>query len=76
MEYVNHRGLFLRIAPSIFNNDSKYNSIITVFEQENFERNDLNERTLFIDLTQSLEQIRGAMHVKWRKSLIKAEQNN
>jgi len=75
-EYVDHRGLLLRITPNIFNNYSEYENIITVFEKEHFKRKDLNERTLFLDLNQPLEHLRKSLHTKWRGSLNNAEKNN
>jgi lipid II:glycine glycyltransferase (peptidoglycan interpeptide bridge formation enzyme) len=75
-EYVAYRGLFLRISLNIYDNYSEYDRIISVFEKENYHRKNLNAQTLFLNLNQSLEQIRKSFHSDWRYCLTKAEKND
>ena len=74
-EYIMRRGLLLRIAPCVIENDSL--DVATIFSSEGFQRNLSFSpyRTLLLDLTPSLEELRKGMAQKWRNQLNRAEKN-
>ena len=74
-EYVLSRSLLLRIAPKEVegNNDE----IVSILEAEGFRKkwSIPPERTLVVDLTPSIEQLRKTLDQKWRNQLNRAEKN-
>lgn len=75
-EYVVQRSLLLRISPNIFTNLSNHNTIRSVFKEEGFDCKETDQMTLFLDLDQTLDDIRKSFHPKWRKCLGRAEKMN
>ena len=76
-EYVNRRGLFLRIYPNGFINTPKaveLKSAFSKFRIEPFAKGE-SYRTLVLDLSPSLEQLRKQFDQKWRNQLNRAEKN-
>jgi hypothetical protein len=72
-EYVDHRGLCLRIIPNEFEQDNK--KLKVILESIGFRWNESNDRTLLLPLSEPLDIIRKNMSKKWRKNLLKAEKN-
>jgi lipid II:glycine glycyltransferase (peptidoglycan interpeptide bridge formation enzyme) len=72
-EYSDKRGLFLRILPNII--DKNAQEIIDILQEEGFERRTPPEggRSLYVDLSYSLEELRANMKRTWRSQLNKAE---
>lgn len=75
-EYVNRRGLVLRIAPPIEWAAAGCN-VSPLFNKLDFipVQNVRRYRTILIDLTPDLEQIRKNLNQKWRNCLNRAEKN-
>ncbi len=69
--YVKERGLSLRIAPNVI--DQTFRSML---ESEQFIWTKNNNRTLLLDLSRSLEELRKGLDQKWRNQLNRAERNN
>ena len=74
-EYVCRRGLILRIFPLLFDNDSE--SYANVLSQEGFIPVTAENpgRTLIVDISQSIGDLRKNLDQKWRNCLNKAERN-
>lgn len=74
-EYVSRRGLLLRIAPNVAENEQE--EIRTLLEREDFHLNKSISpyRTLMLDLSPSLQELRKALDPKWRNKLNGAEKN-
>lgn len=75
-EYVCQRRLLLRILPLIFNDQFEiFNSILM---QEAFNRVSIEEaqRTLLVNLSHPIEELKKGLNQKWRNSLNRAEKNN
>jgi hypothetical protein len=74
-EYADKRGLFLRVLPNVMDVGAGEN--IGVLKEEGFERRPLAEggRTLYIDLSSSLDELRANMRKGWRKQLNRAEKS-
>lgn len=70
-EYVDYRGLYLRIIPNEIG--SCQNELRLILEDAGFEWHRSDYRTLYLNLEDSLEAIRGNMSKNWRKNLKKAE---
>lgn len=70
-EYVEKRGLFLRLIPNELEQSS--NEIKGVVESAGMKWIGKDYRTIYLDLCQSFETIRGSMSKSWRKNLNKAE---
>jgi lipid II:glycine glycyltransferase (peptidoglycan interpeptide bridge formation enzyme) len=70
-EYVDRRGLFLRIIPN--ETERCQDELRPVFESLGFQWHNSNYRTLYLPLTQTLEEIRNNMSKTWRKHLNRAE---
>lgn len=72
-EYVKKRGLFLRLLPNIF--DHEAGAELEVLKAAGFTRRPPAEggRTVLIDLSHSLEDLRAAMQGRWRNYLKRAE---
>lgn len=71
--YISKRRLWLRILPNEINNGDHF--LLTLFNDEGFkwEEGMIGNRTLFIDLSLSLDELRKGMQKKWRKALGNAE---
>lgn len=74
-EYVARRRYFLRVIPQ--STDSAHNAWIKdIFAGEGYSRKDNPVKTVMIDLSPSLEEIRRAMDKKWRQTLQSGEKQN
>jgi len=77
-EYVQKRGLLLRVLPNAFADSPRAGFFGTAFSQ--LTRTPLKtgnaERTLLLDLTPSLEELRKHLDQKWRNQLNRAEKND
>jgi lipid II:glycine glycyltransferase (peptidoglycan interpeptide bridge formation enzyme) len=74
-EYVSKRNLLLRIAPEEIEDDNY--EIVSILEAQGFRKKSsiVPERTLLVDLTSSIEQLRKTLDQKWRNQLNRAEKN-
>jgi hypothetical protein len=74
-EYSCRRGLVLRLVPLIFDDDDP--SLLKGLQNEGYALNASlgRERTLIIDLSPPLEDLRRGLNQKWRRNLNKAERN-
>jgi lipid II:glycine glycyltransferase (peptidoglycan interpeptide bridge formation enzyme) len=74
-EYVTRQKLMLRIMPNIIEDDNK--TIGTILDDEGFTlvSNVSPYRTLLLDLSPPLEEIRKNLNQKWRNQLNRAEKN-
>jgi lipid II:glycine glycyltransferase (peptidoglycan interpeptide bridge formation enzyme) len=73
-EYVEKRGLFLRLIPNELEQSS--NEIKDIIESAGMKWISKDYRTIYLDLSQSLETIRSNMSKSWRKNLNKAEKRD
>jgi lipid II:glycine glycyltransferase (peptidoglycan interpeptide bridge formation enzyme) len=75
-EYAERRGLLVRVYPVLFEDEADL--CLPVFGDEGYSlREDLAaDRTLILDLTPSLEEIRKRFDRKWRNHLNRAERND
>jgi lipid II:glycine glycyltransferase (peptidoglycan interpeptide bridge formation enzyme) len=77
-EYLHKRQLFVRILPNCFAGSPRaeaFHSAFSGFAPEIHEPADIY-RTFLVDLTPSLEELRGRLDAKWRNKLKQAERNN
>jgi lipid II:glycine glycyltransferase (peptidoglycan interpeptide bridge formation enzyme) len=76
-EYVDKRGLFLRVLPNAFAGSPRAEVIQSAFSR--FTREPLvagnTYRTFILDLAPSLEELRSALDKKWRNQLTRSEKN-
>ena len=74
-EYVTRRRLMLRINPHIIDNDGQ--EIKTILDEQGFRLVSSSGayRTLLLDLSPPLEEIRKNLNQKWRNQLNRAEKN-
>lgn len=74
-EYVMRRGLLLRIAPNVV--DDAQEEMRSLLEMEGFRLNKSIPpyRTLMVDLSPSLQELRKGLDQKWRNQLNRAEKN-
>ena len=72
-EYVESRGLLLRIKPNIYADDSK--QIKKILNNERFQENkdSAEYQTILVDLDPSLDELRKRMKKSWRRTLKKSE---
>jgi lipid II:glycine glycyltransferase (peptidoglycan interpeptide bridge formation enzyme) len=72
-EYVCKRGLFLRLAPLMFANETKHES--RMLGEENYEPkvNHGSKMTILMDLSPPIEELRGGLHRNWKRNLKTAE---
>jgi lipid II:glycine glycyltransferase (peptidoglycan interpeptide bridge formation enzyme) len=77
-EYVNKRGLFLRVLPNAFSESPRAAVIQLAFGKFTPEPSDTENthRTLVLDLAPSLPELRKRLDKKWRNQLTRAEKNN
>jgi lipid II:glycine glycyltransferase (peptidoglycan interpeptide bridge formation enzyme) len=76
-EYVQKRGLFLRVLPRAWMQsppDELLESAFSRYERDSF-RSGESYRTFIVDLTPPLEIIRKRLDQKWRNQLNRAERN-
>ncbi|MCX5704158.1 MAG: peptidoglycan bridge formation glycyltransferase FemA/FemB family protein [Candidatus Omnitrophica bacterium] len=73
-EYAVRRGLYLRIAPHIVEDDDS-TVLCQILENEGFKRNLSISRTFLVDLSPSLPEIRKKLDQKWRNQLNRSERN-
>ena len=76
-EYVQKRGLLLRVLPNAFAGSQRAELFLAAFSQlAGMPLQTSNaERTLLLDLTPSLEELRKHLDQKWRNQLNRAEKN-
>jgi lipid II:glycine glycyltransferase (peptidoglycan interpeptide bridge formation enzyme) len=76
-EYVSRRGLMLKICPHIVENDGSH-EISAVINEEGFKKDASlpSYRSILVDLTAPLLDIRKKLDQKWRNQLNRAEKNN
>jgi lipid II:glycine glycyltransferase (peptidoglycan interpeptide bridge formation enzyme) len=74
-EYVERRGLLLRIAPNEM--DDTISPLISILEEEGFQLDATIApyRTFLLDLSYSLEEVRKGFKRQWRQNLNHAEHN-
>lgn len=74
-EYVCHRGLVLRIFPSLY--DEPYNPYADILAQEGYAPVPEEDpgRTLIMDISQPIDVVRKKLDQKWRNCLNRAERN-
>ena len=74
-EYASRRGLVMRVLPVLYDNAPGIFPVALV--QEGFENipHGRRQRTLLIDLSMSLEDLRKGFNQKWRNCLNRAERN-
>lgn len=76
-EYVKRRGLLLRVQPHVFigsESEALCQSAFVGFKSEPI-ANGNAYRTLIVDVTPPLEELRGRLSKKWRNALSRAEKN-
>lgn len=74
-EYVGRRGLVLRLSPNLFEDCSV--ELLTILSEEGFfvVNNKARNRTILMDLSPSLEDLRRGMGSHWKRELKVAERN-
>ncbi|MGB5157635.1 MAG: hypothetical protein WBN77_09400 [Desulfobacterales bacterium] len=70
-EYVDHRGLCLRLIPNEVEQENK--ELQSILEDTGFKWHGSDYRTLYLPLSEPLDKIRNNMSKNWRKNLTKAE---
>lgn len=75
-EFVCKQGLTLRLNPALFDDDPM--GLAAIIAQEGFLpiRQNAHSRTILMDLTPSLEELRNDMAAHWKRGLKAAEKNN
>ena len=73
-EYVENRGLCLRIVPNEVEEDDK--QLQSTLEEAGYNWSESDYRTLYLPLSDSLDVIRTNMSKNWRKNLTKAEKKD
>ena len=76
-EYVRKRGLFLRVLPNAFQGTARagaFQAAFSTYAAEPF-RPGQTQRTLVLDLSPPLEELRRKFDQKWRNQLNRAEKN-
>jgi hypothetical protein len=74
-EYVCRRGLILRIFPALYNDNSYSLNELLLQEGYTLVPEENRPRTLIMDISQSLDDVRKKMDQKWRNCLNKSERN-
>jgi len=74
-EYACRRGLVLRLYPALFRDDSS--CFASILNEEGFASlgTELPDRTLLLDLTRPLEDLRTGLRPHWRRALKTAEKS-
>jgi hypothetical protein len=77
LEYVERRGLTLRVLPNVFNEDAAASAVSEILHDVGLQKNPEVGRyqTLRVDLRPPLETIRRNLAHKWRNQLNAAERN-
>ena len=75
-EYAGRRGLLVRIYPALFEDESA--ELLSILEEEGFRRGGPKgqARTILMDLTPSLDEIRKGLRPHWQRELKVAEKQN
>jgi Acetyltransferase (GNAT) domain len=75
-EYVYRRGMVLRVLPPLFPDDAS--GLTRILHEEGFSsvKTTENNRTLLIDLTVNLDELRKGLSPSWRRHLNVAEKNS
>lgn len=75
-EYAVKQGLLLRIHPNVIEENSE--AIVSILHQTGFQKNIKIRpyRTLMLDLSPTIPEIRKSLDQKWRNQLNRAEKNN
>lgn len=75
-EYVCRRGLILRIFPVLYDDNTQ--SYTDILSQEGYAPvpDENRGRTLIMDISQSIDEIRKKLDQKWRNCLNRSERNN
>jgi lipid II:glycine glycyltransferase (peptidoglycan interpeptide bridge formation enzyme) len=75
-EYVIKQGLLLRIHPNVIEENSE--AIISILNKAGFQKKIKIKpyRTLMLDLSSTMPEIRKSLDQKWRNQLNRAEKNN
>lgn len=77
-EYARNRGLFLRILPNAYQETLRaevFKSAFSLYRSEHFGPGD-SYRTLVVDLSPPLDDLRKRLNQKWRNQLNRAERND
>ncbi|MGA2531519.1 MAG: peptidoglycan bridge formation glycyltransferase FemA/FemB family protein [Candidatus Aminicenantales bacterium] len=75
-EYVCRRGLILRIFPILYDDNSQiYTDILSIEGYTPVPRENRG-RTIIMDISQPLDEVRKKLDQKWRNCLNKSERNN
>lgn len=74
IEYAEMRGLGLKVVPNILS--SGEHTARRVFAEEGFKWKPRPGRTILVDLSPSLEELRAGFRRRWRQTLEKAERTN
>ena len=72
-EYVGRRGLYLRVLPSEVDDSAEAGEIRSIFEAEGFHQTSSRYRTLLLDLSLSMQDLRRNLSSRWRRQLNIAE---
>jgi peptidoglycan pentaglycine glycine transferase (the first glycine) len=72
-EFVCRRGLVLRLAPLLFDSDAAGSAQVLAEEGFALRGQDVGSRTILMDLTGSLEDLRAGMRPHWKRELKLAE---
>lgn len=74
-EFSCRRGLVLRVYPLVYRVENE--SLKKILREEGYQiqGGEKTDRTLIVDLTPSLEELRSALDQKWRNCLNRAEKN-
>lgn len=73
-EYVFKRGLVLRLFPNVFEDDG--GRFLKILEEEGFSlHKEVRKRTILMDLSLSLDDLRGSMQKRWKRNLTLAEKH-
>jgi hypothetical protein len=75
-EYVNRRGLMLRVLPLLFSQDVMAPALTEICDRAGFAFEAGRYRTLRVDLSHGVEQLRSRLAHKWRNQLNAAERND
>ena len=75
-EYVKIRGFNLRIYPYIYDNEMHANELQTNLLNEGFQCLQTNYRTLLINVSPSLDELRKGFIPRWRTDLNRSEKND
>ena len=75
-EFSHRRGLVLQIYPLAYRDCDADLNIILQEEGYKYQDNSKTDRTLLIDLSSSLDELRAALDSRWRRCLNRAERNS